>query len=48
MTDKQRFFAMYFVKYLNATKAYQKVYECSYLTARVEGHRHLTKPNIFL
>ncbi|MED1201964.1 terminase small subunit [Heyndrickxia acidicola] len=46
LTDKQRLFCVNYLKYFNATKAYQSVYKCSYLTARVEGHRHLTKPNI--
>jgi phage terminase small subunit len=30
LTDKQRLFCIYYVKYFNATKAYQKAYECSY------------------
>lgn len=48
LTEKQRLFCMYYLKYFNATKAYQKAYECTYLTARVEGHRNLAKPNIRL
>lgn len=46
LTDKQRLFCIYYIKYLNATKAYQKTYECAYTTARVEGSRHLANPNI--
>ncbi|MGM8212623.1 terminase small subunit [Virgibacillus sp. W0430] len=46
LTDKQRLFCIYYIKYFNATKAYQKAYECAYTTAMVEGHRHLRKPNI--
>lgn len=46
LTDKQRLFCMYYLKYYNATKAYQKAYECAYSTAMVEGHRHLRKPKI--
>jgi phage terminase small subunit len=46
LTEKQKDFCLYYIKYFNATKAYQKAYGCAYLTARVEGHRHLTKPNI--
>lgn len=46
LTDKQNLFCMYYLKYFNATKAYQKAYGCAYTTARVEGSRHLTKPNI--
>ncbi|WP_068672289.1 terminase small subunit [Oceanobacillus sp. Castelsardo] len=46
LTDKQRLFCIYYIKYFNATKAYQKAYECAYTTAMVEGHRHLRKPKI--
>ena len=46
LTDKQRLFCIYYIKYFNATKAYQKAYDCAYTTARVEGHRHLANPNI--
>lgn len=46
LTDKQQLFCVYYLKYFNATKAYQKAYKCAYSTARVEGHRHLAKPNI--
>ncbi|GIP10411.1 PBSX phage terminase small subunit [Paenibacillus macerans] len=46
LTDKQRLFISYYLKYWNATKAYQKAYGCDYNTARVEGSRTLAKPNI--
>ncbi|MDW0113777.1 terminase small subunit [Sporosarcina saromensis] len=46
LTDKQRLFCIYYIKYFNATKAYQKAYECAYTTARVEGSRTLANPNI--
>lgn len=46
LTDKQWLFSMYYVKYFNATKAYQKAYGCSYSTAMVEGHRTLRNPKI--
>lgn len=46
LTDKQRLFCIYYIKYFNATKAYQKAYGCAYTTARVEGSRHLANPNI--
>lgn len=46
LTDKQKLFCIYYLKYFNATKAYQKAYECAYTTAMVEGHRHLRKPKI--
>lgn len=37
---------MYYTKYWNATKAYQKAYDSTYETARVEGSRNLAKPRI--
>ncbi|MCM2983866.1 terminase small subunit [Niallia circulans] len=46
LTDKQRLFCIYHLKYFNATKAYQKAYGCAYSTAMVEGHRHLRNPKI--
>lgn len=46
LTDKQRLFCIYYIKYFNATKAYQKAYECTYVVANVEGHRNLVKPSI--
>lgn len=46
LTDKQQMFCIEYLKYFNATKAYQKAYKCSYNTAMVEGHRHLRNPKI--
>lgn len=46
LTDKQRLFCIYYIKYFNATKAYQKAYECAYSTAMVEGHRILRNPKV--
>ncbi|PIC59092.1 terminase [Sporosarcina sp. P12(2017)] len=46
LTDKQRLFCIYYIKYFNATKAYQKAYGCAYTTAMVEGHGHLRNPKI--
>lgn len=46
LNDRQKLFCIYYTRYWNATKAYQKAYECAYTTAMVEGHRHLRKPNI--
>jgi phage terminase small subunit len=46
LTDKQKLFCLYYLKYYNATKAYQKAYGCAYTTAMVEGHRHLRNPKI--
>ncbi|WP_415319812.1 terminase small subunit [Clostridium perfringens] len=46
LTDKQRLFCIYYIKYFNATKAYKKAYKCSYETAMVEGYRTLRNPKI--
>lgn len=46
LTDKQRLFCIYYVKYFNATKAYQKAYECSYETALANGSRMLGNARI--
>lgn len=37
LTDKQRLFCCLYIKYFNATKAYQKAYDCSYETALTNG-----------
>ena len=37
LTDKQRLFCLHYVKCFNATKAYQKAYECKYETALTNG-----------
>lgn len=37
LTEKQRLFCLYYVRYFNATKAYQKSYDCSYGTALTNG-----------
>lgn len=46
LTDKQKEFCVRFMQNRNATLAYKKAYDCSYNTARVEGCKSLTKPNI--
>lgn len=46
LTDKQKMFCIYYVKYFNATKAYQKAYGCSYNVANAEGYKLLVKPSI--
>ncbi|MGE7621707.1 terminase small subunit [Viridibacillus sp. NPDC096237] len=38
LTDKQWLFCMYYIKYFNATKAYQKAYACSYEVANKNAH----------
>lgn len=46
LTDKQRLFCIYYIKYFNATKAYQKAYGCEYTTAMVNGSRLLRNAKI--
>lgn len=46
LTDKQKLFCIYYLKYFNATKAYQKAYDCAYTTAMVNGHKLLRNTNI--
>lgn len=48
LTDKQRLFCIYYIKYFNATKAYQKAYNSSYIVANSEGYKLLVKPCIKL
>ena len=38
LTEKQWLFCMYYTKYWNATKAYQKAYECSYMVANKNAY----------
>lgn len=46
LTDKQRLFCVYYIKYFNATKAYQKAYNSSYIVANSEGYKLLVNPCI--
>lgn len=46
LTDKQRLFCMYFIKSFNATRAYQKAYNCSYEVAMINGCRMLRNAKI--
>lgn len=46
LTDKQRLFCIYYIRCFNATKAYQKAYECDYRTAITNASRLLTNANI--
>ncbi|PEJ57413.1 terminase [Bacillus sp. AFS002410] len=38
LTDKQKLFCLYYLKYFNATKAYQKAYECTYEIANKNAY----------
>ncbi|MDU2663458.1 MAG: terminase small subunit [Clostridium perfringens] len=46
LTDRQRLFCIYYIKYFNATKAYQKAYNSSYIVANSEGYKLLVNPCI--
>ncbi|WP_342577704.1 terminase small subunit [Psychrobacillus sp. FSL K6-2843] len=46
LTEKQRLFCMYYVRSLNATSAYKKVYECSYQTAMANSSRMLSNAKV--
>ncbi|MFL1997363.1 terminase small subunit [Lysinibacillus irui] len=46
LNDKQLLFCMYYVKYFNATKAYQKAYQCDYITANRNAHRLMVNEGI--
>lgn len=46
LTDKQQLFCLYYVRYFNATKAYQKAYGCSYEAAKSNGYQLLANTYI--
>lgn len=46
LTDKQRLFCLYYSKSFNATRAYQKAYECDYQTSMVNGPRLLKNARV--
>lgn len=46
LNESQRLFCLYFVKYHNATKAYQKAYESTYETANANGSRLMVKASV--
>lgn len=46
LNDNQRLFCIYYVKYRNATKAYQRAYGCKYSTAMTQGCLLLRKPKV--
>lgn len=46
LTEKQRFFCIYYIEDFNATKAYKKAYDCSYATAKVNASKLLSNTNI--
>lgn len=46
LTDKQRLFCLHYVRCFNATKAYQKAYECDYISAMQNGSRMLRNDKV--
>lgn len=46
LTEKQRLFCLFYVRYFNATKAYQKAYGCAYSTAASAGSRLLENAEV--
>lgn len=46
LSDKQKLFCLLYIKYFNATKAYQKAYECSYESAAANGSRLLKNDKV--
>lgn len=46
LNDKQRLFVAYYVDCWNATKAYQKAYQCDYISAKANGARLIANDNI--
>lgn len=46
LNDRQLLFCMYYVRCWNATKAYQKAYECDYRTAHANAHRLMANDGI--
>ncbi|MCM3573297.1 terminase small subunit [Mesobacillus subterraneus] len=41
LNEKQKLFCLYYLKYFNATKAYQKAYGCDYFSAKAHGYKLL-------
>lgn len=46
LNDRQLLFCMHYVRCWNATKAYQKAYECDYRTAHANAHRMMANDGI--
>lgn len=42
LTEQQKLFCLYYLECFNATKAYQKAYQCDYTTANSHGYRMLS------
>ena len=46
LTERQRLFCLYYVRWFNTTKAYRKVYDCDYTTAMTNGSMLLRNTKI--
>lgn len=46
LTEKQRLFCIYYIENFNATKAYQKAYDCDYPTAMTNSSRMLRNAKV--
>lgn len=46
LTEKEKLFCIYYLRWFNATKAYQLAYNSKYNTANAEGYKLLVKPCI--
>lgn len=46
LTEKQRLFCIYYIENFNATKAYQKAYDCDYQTAMSNASRMLRNAKV--
>lgn len=46
LTEKQRLFCIYYIENFNATKAYQKAYDCDYQTAMSNASRMLRNTKV--
>lgn len=46
LTEQQKLFCLYYLECFNATKAYQKSYQCDYQSAKTAGNRLLTNVHI--
>lgn len=46
LTDKQQLFCIYYIRCFNATKAYQKAYNCEYNSAMCNGSRLLRNDKV--
>lgn len=46
LTERQELFCLYYIENFNATKAYQRAYECDYNTAMINGSRMLRNAKV--